>query len=462
MSLSRVFFYTMQPEQVHLSALLDSAEEIQERTETPEGFISGTAVVTRVGVYDYPSIDLGIPGPAHVVQLFRSPETVFHPTTLDSLRLKPLTLRHPDGKFVFPDNHSDESVGTTGEKPMRFGTDAIAVNVMVREENAIRKVKEGRDKTSAGYLVQWKPEKGEYNGRKYEYTTDGPMFINHLGLVNRGRNDNERFVRLLDEDENAEDLSEEESEMTDEEVRALVEEVMGEKLDEAKTEMKQLVEDGNSALKQELNESLVQSVQDGFKEQLEAGFGEVKTTLSDEMKTLVQSEVAGIAHQEEESIDEGEDEGEGEVVEQEASAEGEDADEGEEEDVIEQAEKVVSDTKKVVVGADSDEDRVNELIRQRAELIVKATPFLKGKDIHGMKNREILVAAIGDSIDDVDDQADEYLHGVFDTMSSSRDAASQQREEIRNTPSKRRGGGKTNGLIPTDVHDLKRRMRANK
>ena len=457
-----LFLYLM-PDQIHVTALIDNSEELQEREETAEGFISGSAVVTRVGVYDYPSTEMDLPGPPRMVQLFRTPETVFHQTTLDSLRLKPLTLRHPKNKFVFPDNYSEESVGTTGEKPMRFGSDAIAVNVMVTEKSAIRKVKKGRDKTSAGYVVQYKEESGEYNGRHYDYITDGPMFINHLGLVNKGRNDDEQFVRLLDEDENAENLSEEESEMNEEEIRALVEELMGEKLDDAKTEMKELIETGNASLKQELNESLVQSVQDGFKEQLETGFGEIKTSLSEEMNTLVQSEVAGLAHQEEEeSTDEGNEEGEGEVIEQEASAEGQDADEGEEEeeDVIEQAEKVVADTEKVVAGADSEE----ELVKQRVELIVKATALLKGKDLYAMQNRDILIAAIGDSIDDADEQTDEYLYGVFDTMLSARDAASQQREEIRNTPSKRRGGGKgsTNGLIPTDVHDLKRRMRSNK
>ena len=173
-------------DQLHQVALFDSAEEIQERTETAEGFISGTAVVTRVGVFDYPSTEMGLPGPPRTVKLFRTPETVFHPTTLQSLRLKPLTLRHPEGKFVFPDNYTEESVGTTGEKPIRFGSDAIAVNVMVREEDAIRKVKRGRDKTSAGYLVQYEEESGEYNGQHYDYVTEGPMFCNHSGPCEQG------------------------------------------------------------------------------------------------------------------------------------------------------------------------------------------------------------------------------------------------------------------------------------
>ena len=65
--------------------------------KTPEGFLIARAPVTSVGVFAYRNAD-GTPR-----YELRLPEEVFSEESLNSLKMKPLTLLHPD-QAVTPDN----------------------------------------------------------------------------------------------------------------------------------------------------------------------------------------------------------------------------------------------------------------------------------------------------------------------------------------------------------------------
>ena len=72
-------------------------------TRTAEGFLTGRAIVTSIGVFTYQYAD------GTVLRELRLPEEVFASESLDTMKLKPVTNEHPDG-FVTPENQKDLQV----------------------------------------------------------------------------------------------------------------------------------------------------------------------------------------------------------------------------------------------------------------------------------------------------------------------------------------------------------------
>ncbi len=69
-------------------------------TRTTEGFLTGRAIVTSIGVFTYQYAD------GTVLRELRLPEEVFALESLESMKLKPVTNQHPDG-FVTPENQKE-------------------------------------------------------------------------------------------------------------------------------------------------------------------------------------------------------------------------------------------------------------------------------------------------------------------------------------------------------------------
>jgi hypothetical protein len=92
----------------------DSLEPAQWMTtpfsRTTEGFLSGRAIVTNIGVFTYRDAD------GNVSRELRLPEEVFHPDSLASMKLKPVTNDHPAEK-VTPANSKELAVGSLGSNP---------------------------------------------------------------------------------------------------------------------------------------------------------------------------------------------------------------------------------------------------------------------------------------------------------------------------------------------------------
>ena len=77
---------------------------------TAEGFLKGRAIVTSIGVFNYRRAD------GSIQRELRLPEEVFSTGTLDSLKMKPVTLNHPN-EFVTSENAGELSVGSLGDNP---------------------------------------------------------------------------------------------------------------------------------------------------------------------------------------------------------------------------------------------------------------------------------------------------------------------------------------------------------
>lgn len=87
---------------------------------TQEGFLKGRAIVTCAGVFTYRKAD------GSLSRELRLPDEVFSSSTIESLKLKPVTLNHPQG-LVTEDDAKKLSIGSLGSNPTRtkerFGWD---------------------------------------------------------------------------------------------------------------------------------------------------------------------------------------------------------------------------------------------------------------------------------------------------------------------------------------------------
>ena len=169
------------------------------REMTPEGYLKARATVTCVGVQEYagqelidlmPNVDLN-----RTYQVFRPPEVVFSQETIDSLKLKPITLEHP-GLAVDSSNYKDQTVGWCGEDIKAVNDKQLETSLVITDENIAEYIKEYGSELSLGYDAPIRQESGVYQDQPYDMIFDGPMIINHLAIVQEGRCGNN--AKILD------------------------------------------------------------------------------------------------------------------------------------------------------------------------------------------------------------------------------------------------------------------------
>ena len=405
----------------------DSPVPIEGRNRSPEGFLTGTVILTKVGVVGYNSEELNLPGKSRTVKVFRTPETVFHNYTKTSARMKPVTIGHPDGGFVTPENANRVSVGNLGSTPFSIGVDRLAAPIMVTNLDAIDLIEGGHDKSSSGSVLTYEKHKGEYDGEQYEYRTKGPMLINHLAMCKQGRSDLEQVVRLLDSQP-----EQGESDMDEKQVQDMVGKLLGDletKLTAQVSAISKVVEKDKAADVEEERQSAMKAT---FAEML----GEMEQKLTGKIDAIMQS-----ASTEDVDVD-ATDEGEEEVNEIRQRKEENDA----------RAQAEADEDAPLAVAAGDSEDGA---VTARTELIVNALPYLDDTiDIHNMTNREILVSIVGDAVSDSETKGDDYLYGVFDSMIEGRFQASDERQRL--TTSK---PTKSNSFVPQDALAIRRLVR---
>ncbi len=156
------------------------------------GFVSVPAVITRVGIQQYGvdelrrdvSLEGALNGKTGLVNVFRPPETVFNPLTIDSFKNMPVTFLHPDDG-VTPYNARSYIGGHIGEDVGKMSDRDLGCTIHLHDKDVID-ISFGIE-TSAGYECPIIQEDGEYEGEKYHFRFDGPMLANHLALVPAGR-----------------------------------------------------------------------------------------------------------------------------------------------------------------------------------------------------------------------------------------------------------------------------------
>ena len=143
--------------------------------KTAEGFLIARAPVTSIGVFSYRNPD------GSERRELRLPEEVFAEESLASLKMKPLTLLHPDEK-VTPENVGNLSVGSVGSD-VTSDSYRVYVSLTATKKDAIDSVENGSARSlSCGYDCDIEWTSGTWMGMKYDCIQRNIRY-NHVALV---------------------------------------------------------------------------------------------------------------------------------------------------------------------------------------------------------------------------------------------------------------------------------------
>ncbi len=157
-----------------------------------DGFLRGEVIAARVGVYPYPQPD------GRVFWEYTSAEELFNPDTLASTSLLPVTIEHPELRRLAngqPDPKHNGLVDASKAKELSVGSTGSTnhhddVNVFVpycvQQEDAVKRVEDGKSEISMGYTYLRIPEVGEFKGQRYTHVKKRIRF-NHMAIVDAAR-----------------------------------------------------------------------------------------------------------------------------------------------------------------------------------------------------------------------------------------------------------------------------------
>ena len=372
------------------------------RTLTPEGYLKATAAITMVGVQQYPASNFGA-DTDEPVGVFRPPETVFHPDTIESIKMKPITMQHPE-QDVNAGNHGRLAVGSVGESVEPIDEYRLGASIIINEESIVKEILERKiEELSLGYDSYIVSEQGIYNGESYLYRFDGPMIVNHLAIVEEGRCGD--TVKILDGGnimkKNQAVVFLKNAGLSDEKIALF----MKDEKDDVDVDNKTFV----AALQDIDMEGMMPMIVKNLMPMIEKEIKGNKGFMAILAKEVASTMTAPSAPAEPDIPDV--------------------ADPEEPEKTPEEiAEQVAADEKKK-------EEEITDAATKRAKLIDSASPFIKDKDIHALKDREILEISLADLIkpEIIEDKSDEYLQGVLDSITSDRKNAKQFFKKINVT-----------------------------
>ena len=162
------------------------------REKTPDGFLRGKATVTKVGVLEYDAAELGVGEPGNIVRVRQTPDSVFHPDTLRSVQNAAVTIGHPEGG-VTPESWRAHAVGSVGS-PQRMGDAHVGADILFGARQAVDTVEvAGWEELSIGKRFTIEEADGDADA---DYVTVGPIDVNHVAVVEKGRAGPD--VRVLD------------------------------------------------------------------------------------------------------------------------------------------------------------------------------------------------------------------------------------------------------------------------
>lgn len=166
----------------------DRAIRLDKGVLTTQGFLKAPAFFTRTGVFLYRKAD------GSTMRELRHPDDVFNQESLNTLKMAPLTDKHPT-KFVNSDNAKDLAVGWASENIVVTDNKLVGGTLVVSDKKAIDKVDKGTVELSCGYEADLVEEKGTYDGEPYDYRQTNIRY-NHVALVDRGRAGPQVRIRL--------------------------------------------------------------------------------------------------------------------------------------------------------------------------------------------------------------------------------------------------------------------------
>ena len=145
---------------------------------TKDGYIKGSAIVTRTGVFTYQDMD----GFTH--RELRHPDDVFSKASLDTLKMIPITMEHPS-RLIDAESAKSLSIGTTGEDVYPDGN-LVMSSFVITDATSIKRIEDGKRELSLGYEADLIDTPGQYEGIDYDYRQTNIVY-NHLAVVDKAR-----------------------------------------------------------------------------------------------------------------------------------------------------------------------------------------------------------------------------------------------------------------------------------
>lgn len=154
---------------------------------TGDGYMTAMPRVARTGIQLYYGSELGLKGQdaKKVMKVYRSPEQVFHADAMKSFAHRPFTDDHPPVQ-VTSDNWKQYATGQSGAEVARDG-EFIRVPMVLMDQTAIKKFKEGKAEISMGYDCEIDFTPGTTpSGEAYDAMQKNPRG-NHYAVVDAAR-----------------------------------------------------------------------------------------------------------------------------------------------------------------------------------------------------------------------------------------------------------------------------------
>jgi len=348
------------------------------RNVTREGYLKAHAALTKVGIqkYDLSNITGLDSDRGKIVKVFRPDTTVFNDDTIESTRMKPITMNHPH-EMVDSENYHNYSVGSIGENVRKIDKERLGATIQINDKDIVKSIMDGKIKElSMGYKSDIVKESGFYDNESYDYKFNGPMYMNHCAIVDKGRCG--ESVSILDK-------KEEISSMSDENVEdKAVDEVIADAVIEDKVELSEEVvesQEVTDATEEEVKESEV--IEDEETTQINS----IKNNMLEDADFLAMLK------------DKLGDLNKSDVNDAEEVKQAEDGDQ-----LLSDSSQDEEDTQKAF------QDEVN----LRVGLIDKARMLVKDESLSELSNRKIMELALKNTKIDVKDKSDDYLMGVLD------------------------------------------------
>jgi len=214
--------------------------ELRPAKRTDEGYLVLDGYIARPGIYVYQNQD-GSKRRELVPE-----DTLSSRSSLDTLRLKPITNNHPD-PHAYPDmvtreNVQDLAVGSTGEVVEVSDDGRPRFTMTIQHQDAIDDVEAGKRELSPGYRCDIRWESGEHPiFGKYDAIQVNRVY-NHLALVDQGRGGASAHLRMDGAAEVTDEVIEDKKDVKMDAIEALVEYGFD------KTDAERLVQEGSELL----------------------------------------------------------------------------------------------------------------------------------------------------------------------------------------------------------------------
>ena len=356
------------------TTIFDMEPDVSSRILTREGFLHGKAALTRTGVVTYDAAELGVGPRGKSVRLMRTPASVFHPETIASAQRASLIIGHPkgdDGYFedLNPETWRSHVIGDVIGTPSRGEGDVLESEIVIKDAEAIEKVQQGIDGLSIGQKVHF--NEAPAGVTDYDYVTNGKIMVNHVGIVPREKSRAGEATKIYDQ-------KPEEGEMSPEEIKKAVDDALA-----------AAAPNFMAALGQSNNQTAEQQPID-----LKAFAATVGDAVSEAVKPS-QDKIEQMATN---------------IAEQKAAVEKAERERGEADAKARADQKAKDD-------AAAFEQKIRAEERDRANVVADALPMIPESKRDEMRNadtKDILVAAVGDSVPDPENQSEAFLKGALE------------------------------------------------